>query len=69
MASAHDVEDSLRDTAQALADSGTCEDCWDIEMALVGRGYAPAAARRITADEALRATLDQRCVDALRRRA
>jgi hypothetical protein len=67
MFNAQHVDGDLREIAQALADSGRCEDCGDIEMELLARGHSPAAARRITADDALRASLDQRCLDALRR--
>jgi len=38
-------------------------------MELLARGHSPAVARRITADDAMRASLDQRCSDALRRKA
>ncbi len=69
MLSGHDVDGDLRDVAQALADSGSCEDFWDIEMALLARGHSPAAARRATADDATRASLNQRCHNALRRTA
>lgn len=69
MSNGHDVDGSLREIAQALADSGSCEDSWDIEMALLARGHSPAVARRITADDAMRTSLDQRCFNALRRTA
>lgn len=69
MSSGHDVDGSLREIAQALADSGSCEDFWDVEMALLARGHSPGAARRATADDAMRASLNQRCFNAQRRRA
>lgn len=69
MSDGHDLDGSLRKIAQELADSGNCEDFWDIEMALLARGHSPAAARRVTADDAVRASLNQRCYNALRRRA
>lgn len=69
MLDGHKVDGDVREIAQALADSGRCEDCWDIEMELLARGHSPATARSITADDALRANLDQRCADAQRRKA
>ena len=69
MSNRYEVDGSLRDIAQALADSGRCEDFWDIEMELLARGHSAAAARRVTADEALRDSLNQRCSMALRQRA
>ncbi len=69
MSNGYEVDGSLREIAQALADSGRCEDFWDIEMELLARGHSPAAARRVTADDAMRATLNQRCSNALRQRA
>jgi hypothetical protein len=69
MSSGQNVDSELREIAQALADSGSYEDSWDIEMALLARGHSPAVARRVTADDAVRASLDERCFNALRRRA
>lgn len=69
MSNGHDVAGNLREIAQELADSGSCEDFWDIEMALLARGHSPAAARRVTADDAMRASLNQRCHNAVRQRA
>jgi len=69
MASMHEADGNLREIAQALADSGRCEDFWDVEMELLARGHSAAAARRVTADESLRTTLNQRCSNALRHRA
>jgi len=35
MLEGHNVDGDLQEIAQALADSGRCEDCWDIEMELL----------------------------------
>jgi hypothetical protein len=69
MSNTHEVDGSLREIAQALADSGRCEDFWDVEMELLASGHSAAAARRLTADETTRAILNQRCAHALRQRA
>lgn len=69
MSDGHDLDGSLQEIAQELADSGSCEDFWDVEMALLARGHSPAAARRATADDATRANLNQRCYNAIHRRA
>ena len=69
MSNVYEMDGSLREIAQALADSGRCEDFWDIEMELLARGHSPAAARSVTADESTRAALNQRCFNALRQRA
>lgn len=69
MSYGHDLDGNLREIAQELADSGSCEDCWDVEMALLARGHSSSAARRVTADDAVRASLNQRCHNALHRRA
>lgn len=63
------MDGNLREIALTLADSGRCEDFWDIEMELLARGHSPAEARRITADEAMRTNLNQRCFNAQRQRA
>lgn len=68
MSNTHEVDGKLRDIAHALADSGRCEDFWDIEMELLARGHSAAAARRATADETVRASLNKRCIMALRQR-
>jgi len=60
---------NLRELAHALADSGRCEDVLDIEMELLASGHSPAEARRATADDAIRASLNERCMVALRQRA
>lgn len=60
---------NLREIAQTLADSGRCEDFWDVEMELLARGHSAAEARRVTADETMRASLNHRCAAALRQRA
>lgn len=60
---------NLREIAQALADSGQCEDFLDVEMALLARGHSAADARRLTADEDTRTSLNQRCSQAVRQRA
>ena len=69
MSNVHEVDGNLRELAHTLADSGRCEDFWDIEMELLARGHAPSVARRLTADETMRASLNQRCMMALRQRA
>lgn len=55
----------LRDIAHELADSGRCQDFWDVEMELLARGHSAADARRATADDATRESLNQRCTMAM----
>ncbi|MBV9833748.1 MAG: hypothetical protein JO055_05030 [Alphaproteobacteria bacterium] len=62
----HEVDGKLREVAYTLADSGRCEDFLDVEMELLARGHSPAAARQVTSDEDIRASLNQRCSQALR---
>lgn len=69
MPNMHDVDGKLRDVAYTLADSGRCEDFLDVEMELLARGHSPAAARQVLSDEAIRASLNQRCNMALRQKA
>ncbi len=68
MSNTHEVGGNLRDVAYTLADSGRCEDFLDIEMELLARGHSPAAARQVTADEEIRASLNRRCSMALRQK-
>lgn len=62
------VSGNLREIANDLADSGRCVDFWDVEMELLARGHSAADARRLTADETVRASLNERCSMALRQR-
>jgi len=66
MSNMHEVDGKLREVAYTLADSGRCEDFLDVEMELLARGHSPAAARQVTSDEDIRASLNQRCSQALR---
>ena len=54
-------ETDLHRSAYGFADSGRCQDFWDVEMELLACGFSAAAARRATADVATREALDQRC--------
>ena len=69
MSEAGSTNTNLHEVAHTLADSGRCEDFWDVEMELLARGHSAADARRATGDEATRARLNQRCMVAVRHRA
>lgn len=69
MSNGYEMGGKLREIALTLADSGRCEDFWDIEMELLARGHSAAEARRVTADDSMRASLNQRCHNAQRQRA
>jgi hypothetical protein len=66
MSNMHEMDGKLREVAYTLADSGRCEDFLDVEMELLARGHSPAAARQVLSDEEIRASLNQRCSQALR---
>ena len=69
MSNMHEVDGKLREVAYTLADSGRCEDFLDVEMELLARGHSPAAARQVLSDEEIRASLNQRCNQAVRQKA
>ena len=66
MSNMHEMDGKLREVAYTLADSGRCEDFLDVEMELLARGHSPAAARQVLSGEEIRASLNQRCSQALR---
>jgi hypothetical protein len=57
-------ESDLRRFAFELADSGRCQDFWDVELELLAHGYSAADASRATADTTMREELNRRCTTA-----